>query len=77
MSVLDLFRLDGKTALVTGVRRGLGKAMAIALADAGADIVGTSAALEEGSEAAREIEALARISGATPATSPTGSRSIA
>jgi 2-deoxy-D-gluconate 3-dehydrogenase len=58
VSVLDLFRLDGKTALVTGVRRGLGKAMAIALADAGADIVGTSAALEESSEVAREIEAL-------------------
>ena len=60
MSILDLFRLDGKTALVTGARRGLGKAMAIALAEAGADIVGTSASLEEASEVGREIEALGR-----------------
>ena len=46
MSILDRFRLDGKTALVTGARRGIGKAMAIALAEAGAGIVATSAALE-------------------------------
>ena len=35
---LDLFRLDGKVALVTGASRGLGAAMAIALASAGADV---------------------------------------
>lgn len=37
---LSLFSLEGKTALVTGVSRGLGQAMAAALAGAGADIVG-------------------------------------
>ena len=37
--ILDQFRLDGKTALVTGSSAGLGAAMAIALAEAGADVV--------------------------------------
>jgi 2-deoxy-D-gluconate 3-dehydrogenase len=36
--VLDLFKLDGKVALVTGAGQGLGQAMAIGLAEAGADI---------------------------------------
>jgi 2-dehydro-3-deoxy-D-gluconate 5-dehydrogenase len=59
--VLDRFRLDGKTALVTGARRGIGFAMAVALAEAGADIVGASATLEvKGSEIARQVEALGR-----------------
>lgn len=38
MSTLDLFRLDGKRAVVTGASRGLGRSMALALADAGADV---------------------------------------
>lgn len=38
----ELFRLDGKTAIVTGASRGLGQAMAIGLAEAGADIVAIS-----------------------------------
>jgi 2-deoxy-D-gluconate 3-dehydrogenase len=46
MTILDRFKLDGKVALVTGCRRGIGKALAVALAEAGADIVGVSRALE-------------------------------
>jgi 2-deoxy-D-gluconate 3-dehydrogenase len=42
MSILSQFELKGKTALVTGSDTGLGQAMAIALAEAGADIVGAS-----------------------------------
>jgi 2-deoxy-D-gluconate 3-dehydrogenase len=38
MNILDKFKLDGKTALVTGAAGGLGQAMAIALAEAGADV---------------------------------------
>lgn len=61
MGVLDIFRLDGKTALVTGARRGIGKAMAIALAEAGADIIGVSASLEKsGSAIEKAIRALGR-----------------
>jgi 2-deoxy-D-gluconate 3-dehydrogenase len=60
-TVLDLFRLDGKTALVTGCRRGIGKAMALALAEAGADIIGVSRSLEpSGSAIEQEVTALGR-----------------
>ena len=45
-SILDQFSLKGKTALVTGCKRGIGKAMAEGLAEAGADIIGVSASLE-------------------------------
>src|SRR3990170_3853105 len=40
--VLDAFRLDGRVAIVTGASRGLGEAMAVALAEAGADLVLTA-----------------------------------
>lgn len=61
MNVLEMFRLDGKTALVTGARRGIGKAMAVGLAEAGADVIGVSRSLEaEGSEVEREVTALGR-----------------
>jgi 2-dehydro-3-deoxy-D-gluconate 5-dehydrogenase len=61
MGILDQFRLDGKTALVTGARRGIGKAMAIGLAEAGADIIGVSKSLEaSGSEVEEAVTALGR-----------------
>lgn len=56
MSILNTFSLEGKTALVTGCKRGIGKAMAIGLAEAGADIIGVSASLElSGSDIEKEI----------------------
>ncbi|MGV3704824.1 MAG: SDR family oxidoreductase [Arcticibacter sp.] len=56
-----LFDLSGKTALVTGCNRGIGKAMAEALAEAGADIIGVSATLElSGSETEQAVRALGR-----------------
>lgn len=59
--ILDQFKLDGKTALVTGCKRGIGLAMAEALAEAGADIIGVSATLElQGSEAEKAVTALGR-----------------
>ncbi|GAB3019682.1 SDR family oxidoreductase [Spirosoma pulveris] len=60
-SVLNTFSLTGKLALVTGCKRGIGKAMAEALAEAGADIIGVSANLElEGSAVAGAVQALGR-----------------
>jgi 2-deoxy-D-gluconate 3-dehydrogenase len=59
--ILDQFRLDGKTALVTGCKRGIGAAMAAALAEAGADIIGVSASLEStGSDIGQQVAALGR-----------------
>ena len=53
---LDLFRLGGRAALVTGAARGLGRAMALALADAGADIAAVDAAPLD--DLANEVEKL-------------------
>jgi len=58
---LDRFRLDGQTALVTGCRRGIGMALAVGLAEAGADIIGVSASLKDsGEEVAQRVTALGR-----------------
>jgi NAD(P)-dependent dehydrogenase (short-subunit alcohol dehydrogenase family) len=60
MSILDRFRLDGKRAVVTGASRGLGRSMALALADAGADVVITGRTQDTLDATATEIRALGR-----------------
>lgn len=51
---MNLFDLTGKTALVTGAKRGIGFAMAEGLAEAGADIIATSASIEPSGSAIEE-----------------------
>jgi len=61
MSVLNLFDLSGKTAVVTGASRGIGFAMAVALAEAGADVIGVSANMPaQGSAIETAVTALGR-----------------
>lgn len=56
-----MFNLSGKTAIVTGCKRGIGFAMAEGLAEAGADIIGVSATLEtSGSKIAAAVEAVGK-----------------
>ena len=56
----DLFSLKDKVAMVTGASRGLGRAMAVALADAGADIVAVASARENAAQTVTDIESLGR-----------------
>jgi 2-dehydro-3-deoxy-D-gluconate 5-dehydrogenase len=61
MNVLKQFDLTGKTALVTGCNKGIGKGMALGLAEAGANIIGVSATLElSGSGIEKEVNALGK-----------------
>jgi NAD(P)-dependent dehydrogenase (short-subunit alcohol dehydrogenase family) len=55
MSVLDRFRMNGRVALITGGNRGLGKAMAKALAEAGANVVVTSRSADEATSIAEQL----------------------
>ncbi len=65
-SVAGRFDLTGRVALVTGGSRGLGRAMALGLAEAGADVVVASRKLDACVETAAAIEALGRRALAVP-----------
>lgn len=54
--IKDYFNLSGKMALVTGCSSGIGEAMAIGLAEAGADIVGLSGTISKDSPVAHEVQ---------------------
>ena len=66
-TVLEALRLDGRVAVVTGASRGLGAAMAIALAEAGADLVLAARSASDVEKVAAEVRRLGRRALAIPA----------
>jgi NAD(P)-dependent dehydrogenase (short-subunit alcohol dehydrogenase family) len=66
MGVLDRFSLEGRTALVTGAGRGIGRQMALAFAEAGADVAVNSRTVAELEAVAADVRALGRRSAVVP-----------
>ena len=60
MSILDKFRLDGEVAVVTGAGKGIGRAIAIGLAEAGAEVALASRTQSDLDDLAQEIRSLGR-----------------
>lgn len=60
MSILQRFKLDGSVAIVTGAGRGIGRAIALAYAEAGADVVCAARSASDVQAVAAEVRALGR-----------------
>ena len=60
VTILDMFRIDGSAAVVTGSGRGIGRSIALALAEAGADVVITSRRADDVAAVAAEVRAVGR-----------------
>src|SRR5512142_296288 len=67
LMILDRFRVTGQAAVVTGAGRGIGAATAIALAQAGADVLISARTEDQLAKVAREIEAAGRRAVVVPA----------
>jgi len=65
--IMDRFRVTGRVAVVTGAGRGIGAATAVALAQAGADVVISARTTDQLAAVAREVEAAGRRALAIPA----------
>ncbi len=65
--ILDLFRVNGRAAVVTGAGRGLGAAAAVALAQAGADVVISARSADQLATVAAQVEAAGRRALVIPA----------
>jgi 7-alpha-hydroxysteroid dehydrogenase len=67
VSILERFSIDGQVAIVTGAGRGLGAATAVALAEAGADVVISARTAEQLDQVAAQIQAAGRKAVVVPA----------
>lgn len=65
-SVLDLMKLDGKVAIVTGAGRGLGKSLSLALAQAGCDVICAARTISDIAETTEQIKRWAAMPWLSP-----------